>query len=221
MLRGDKEITYDDIKIMITYGIEKDWEFINVNEMPNLEWIKIFQTGIEKVPMDKIEKRGIKLTNVRNIYGKPMSEYVMSLILYDIREIDRFIKNKKQKKYYRDRLVDEVNGKTIGIFGTGVIGKEVAKKAQVFYINVLSFNSSESYVEYFDKVYSWDDKEYLLQKCDYIVLLLPLTDTTYHFLSRKEFQLMKESAYVINIGRGPLVEENALLSALEKREIKG
>jgi len=221
LLCGDKEIPYEDIKIIITYGIEEDWELINFNELPNLEWIQIFQTGIEKVPMDEIEKRGIKLTNVRNIYGKPMSEYVMSLILYDIREIGRFIQNKQQKKYYRDRLVDEVIGKTIGIFGTGVIGKEVAKKAQVFDMNVLGFNSNARDVEYFDKVYSWDDKEHLLQKCDYIVLLLPLTDTTYHFLSRKEFQLMKESAYVINIGRGPLVEENALLSALEKREIKG
>src|SRR5699024_6440753 len=112
----------------------------------------------------------------------------MSLILYDMRESDRCVKNRKQKKYYRDRLVDEVNGKTIGIFGTGVIGKEVAKKAQVFDMNVLGFNSNARDVEYFDKVYSWDDKEYLLQKCDYIVLLLPLTDTTYHFLSRKEFQ---------------------------------
>src|SRR5699024_9894576 len=128
---------------------------------------------------------------------------------------------KKQKKYYRVRLVDEVNGKTIGIFGTGVIGKEVARKAQAFDMNVVGFNSNASDVEYFDKDYAWDDREYVLQKCDYIVLLLPLTDTTYHFLSRKEFQLMKESAYVINIGRGPLVEENALLSALEKREIKG
>src|SRR5699024_3737611 len=189
LLRGDKEIPYEDIKIIITYGIEEDWELINFNELPNLEWIQIFQTGIEKVPMDEIEKRGIKLTNVRNIYGKPMSEYVMSLILYDIREIGRFIQNKQQKKYYRDRLVDEV------------IGKEVAKKAQVFDMNVLGFNSNARDVEYFDKVYSWDDKEHLLQKCDYIVLLLPLTDTTYHFLSRKEFQLMKESAYVINIGR--------------------
>src|SRR5699024_8234028 len=141
MLRGDKEIHYDDIKIMITYGIEKDWELINFNEMTNLEWIQIFQTGIEKVHMDEIEEKGIELTNVINIYWKPMYEYVMSLILYDIREIDRFIKNKKQKKYYRDRLVDEVNGKTIGIFGTGVIGKEVAKKAQVFDMNVLGFNS--------------------------------------------------------------------------------
>src|SRR5699024_3657685 len=104
---------------------------------------------------------------------------------------------------------------------TGVIGKEVAKKAQVFDMNVLGFNSSARDGEYFDKVYSWDDKEYLLQKCDYIVLLLPLTDTTYHILSLKEFQLMKESAYVINIGRGALVEENDVLSDLEKREIQG
>lgn len=221
LLRGNEEIPYEDIEIMITYGIDEDWGLIDLDKLPNLKWIQVFQTGIEQVPIKEIEKRNIKLTNVRGIYGTPMSEYVMSLILYEIRDIERFIQNKKLKRYDRKELVDEVGNKTIGIFGTGAIGKEVAKKAQAFDMNVLGFNSNGRPVEHFDKTFTWKQKDELIKQCDFIVLLLPLIDETYHFLSEKEFKIMKENAYVINIGRGPLIHEEALLAALENDEIKG
>lgn len=218
-LHKEIDIPYEEIKIMITYGIEEDWK--TLDKMPNLEWIQVFQTGIEQVPVKEIKKRNIKLTNVRGIYGTPMAEYVMSLILYDIRDIGRFIQNKKLKKYDRDGLVDEVGNKTIGIFGTGVIGIEVAKKAQVFDMNVLGFNTSGRPVEHFDQTFTWDRKDELIEQCDFIVMLLPLVEETYHFLGEKEFNIMKENAYVINVGRGPLIKESALLQALEKNDIKG
>src|SRR5699024_3927645 len=148
-------------------------------------------------------------------YGTPMSEYVMSLILYEIRDIERFIRNKKLKRYDREELVDEVGNKTIGIFGTGVIGKEVAIKAKAFDMNVLGFNSNGRPIEHFDQTFTWEQKDELIQQCDFIVLLLPLIDQTYHFLAEKEFKMMKDSAYVINIGRGPLIKEEDLLQALE------
>lgn len=220
-LRGKEEIPYENIEIMITYGISEDWELINLDKLVNLKWIQVFQTGIEQVPVEEIEKRNILLTNVRGIYGAPMSEYVMSLILYQIREIERFIQNKKIKKYDRTKLVDELQNKTIGIFGTGMIGKEVAKKAQAFDMNVLGFNSTGRPVEYFDQTFTWNQKDELISKCDFIILLLPLTNDTYHFLGEKEFNVMKKNAYVINIGRGPLIDEAALLKALNNNLIKG
>lgn len=76
----------------------------------------------------EFKKRNIRFTNVRNIYGKQKSEYVISLMLYDTRDIGRFIRNTELKNYDRDSLVDKVMKKTIGVFGTGAIGKEVAKK---------------------------------------------------------------------------------------------
>src|SRR5690625_4141250 len=107
LLQDNKQIPYEEIEIMITYGIEENWKMIELDKLVNLKWIQIVQTGIEQVPLKEIEKRGIKLTNVRGIYGQPMSEYVMSLILYQMREIERFVQNKKLKKYDRKNLVDE------------------------------------------------------------------------------------------------------------------
>ncbi|MGM8364517.1 NAD(P)-dependent oxidoreductase [Virgibacillus sp. W0181] len=221
LLRGEKDILYEAIEIMITYGIDEDWELIDFDKLPNLKWIQVFQTGIEQVPIQEIEERNIRLTNVRNIYGSPMSEYVMSIILYELRDLARFIQNKKNKKYDRTKLVDEAGYKTIGIFGTGDLGVEVAKKAKAFDMNVLGFNSNGRPVEYFDQTFTWEQKEEMIQQCDFIVLLLPLVDRTYHFLTEKEFNMMKDNAYVINVGRGPLVKEEALLEALENNVIKG
>src|SRR5699024_2456918 len=115
-------------EIMITYGLQQDWQVLH--RLSNLKWIQIFQTGIEFVPLERINKQDILLTNIRNIYGTAISEYVMSIILYEIRQLERFIYNKQIKKYDRQLLTDEAGGKTIGIFGTGAVGKEVAKKAQ-------------------------------------------------------------------------------------------
>lgn len=221
LLRDNKAIPYEKIEILITYGLKKDWALIDFNNFKRLKWIQIFQTGIEQVPIKEIEQRNIKLTNVRNIYGSPISEYVMSIILYELREMQRFIQNKRLKRYDRTKLVDEASFKRIGIFGTGALGKEVAKKAQAFDMEVVGFNSDGRSIEYFDQIYTWNKKDEMIQQCDFIVLLLPLLDRTYHFIGEKEFNLMKKNAYVINVGRGPLIHEEALLKALSKNAIKG
>lgn len=215
----DKHIPYEDIEILITFGLKEDWS--KFEQMSSLKWIQVFQTGVEHVPFSSIEARGIPVTNVRNIYGTPISEYVMGIILYEIKHLNRFIKNKRLKRYDRTILTDEAGNKTIGIFGTGAIGKEVAKKAKAFHMNVLGFNSNGRDVSNFDQVFTWDQKETMLQQCDFIVLLLPLTDETVHFLNDSEFSLMKDNAYIINVGRGPLINEQALLRALENEKIKG
>src|SRR5690625_1595145 len=125
---------------MITYGF--DIQPIFLDKMPQLRWIQVFQTGIEHIPLQEVQLRNITFTNVKGIYGTPLSEYVMSIVLFETREIERFIDNKKRKIYDRNKLVGEIENKTIGIFGTGSIGKEVAKKAQAFHMNVLGFNTT-------------------------------------------------------------------------------
>src|SRR5699024_3328701 len=218
-LNFDENIPFNEIDIMITYGTEEDWELLD--KLSDLKWIQVFQTGIEAAPLEKIKKRNILLTNVRDIYGAPMSEYAMSLILYQVREIGRFVENKKRKVYDRDQLVDEANRKTVGIFGTGLIGKEVARKAQAFDMNVLGFNTSGRPVTDFDKTYTWNQKHEMIAECDFIVLFLPLTKDTRNKFSEKEFEGIKSDGYMINIGRGPLVKEKALIDALKQKKIKG
>src|SRR5690625_733200 len=88
-------------------------------------------------------------------------------------------------------------------------------------MNVLGFNTTGKPVDFFDQTYTWQDKNHLIRQSDFLVLLLPLVEETHHFIAEEEFQMMKKNAFVINVGRGPLVKESALVEALETEEIKG
>lgn len=212
-------IPFSEIEILITYG--RDVVSKNLDKLSSLKWIQILQTGVEKLPFEELIARDIAVTNIKGIYGDPMSEYAMSKILYFSREIDRFVEQKKEKRYDRTKLVDEIGGKKIGIFGTGLIGTEVAKKAQCFGMEVIGFNSSGRSVDGFDKIYSWDSKEEMLKVCDYIVLVLPLIEETKGFLSAKEFDIIKPTAVLVNIGRGPLINENDFIDAMKEKKLRG
>lgn len=214
-----EDIPFSEIEILITYG--RDVIESNLDKLTSLKWIQIYQTGVEKLPLSQLIKREILVTNIKGIYGTAMSEYVMSKVLFFSREINRFQKNKELKRYDRTELVDEINGKNIGIFGTGLIGKEVAKMAKLFNMRVLGFNSDGRDIEGFDQMYTWESKDEMLKKCDYIVLLLPLLDTTKNFMDQKEFDIIKTSSVIINIGRGPLINEESFIKAVNEKKLKG
>lgn len=207
------------VEILITYGFDVTKE--NLDLMPSLKWVQVFQTGVEHVPIEELEKRGILLTNVKGIYGTPMSEYVMSMILYYTREMGRFVREKQQHIWNRKELVDEAYGKTIAIFGAGTIGTAIAEKAKLFGMHVIGVNTSGKLRPQFDEMVTLDNKEKALKKGDFIVLLLPETKETFHCIGRNELRQMKQSAYLINIGRGGLVDTNNLIEELHRKTIQG
>lgn len=215
----DSDIPKEDITVLGTYG--RDVTNENLSQYPNLKWIQIFQTGFDHVDLSVVRNQGVKIANIKGVYGSPMSEFVMSYLLYDIREIDRFIENQSKKSFARNQLVGELSDKTIGIFGTGMIGQEIARKAQAFDMTVCGFNSNGRKVENFDKGFSLEKKEQMIAACDYLVLVLPETPETDHFISTAELEIMKESAILINIGRGNAVDEDALVRSLKNKVIKG
>ena len=206
-----------DVEFWITYGFDVTKE--NLEQMSNLKWIQIFQSGVEHLPFDELVKRNILLSNVKGIHGVPMAEHVMSLVLYVTRDLPRFIRDQKNHVWNRNDLVGEVNGKTMAIFGAGTIGKEVARKAKLFDMRVIGVNTRGKQVEPFDEMYTMADKNKVLAESDFVVLLLPVTDETYHCISTNELRAMKADGYLINVGRGALVDTDALMAELS--EIKG
>ncbi|GAA0433767.1 glycerate dehydrogenase [Lentibacillus halophilus] len=207
------------VEVLITFGFDLTKE--TLEQMPSLKWVQVFQTGVEHIPIEELEERGILLTNVKGIYSTPMSEYVMSMILYYTRQLRRFIQEQQQHIWNREELVDEAGGKTIAIFGAGTIGTAIAEKARMFGMHVLGVNTSGQLRPHFDEMVTLDNKEKALKEGDFIVLLLPETKKTFHCIGRNELRLMKESAYLINIGRGGLVDTNALVNELNQKTIQG
>jgi phosphoglycerate dehydrogenase-like enzyme len=210
-------------EILVTYG--EDLTPDVVEKMPSLQWVQVLSAGLELMPFDILIARQIVVTNAKGIHRIPMAEYTIGAILQLARKGYDFYDLQKENHWDRSIRVDEVYGKTLGILGVGAIGTEIAKRAKAFGMKVLGLRRSEvsqdSTMEYVDELISLENKEKLFRESDYIVVLLPVTAETTHFVGAEELSMMKSSAYLINIARGQIVDEEALLIALQDKKIAG
>lgn len=213
----DHEVS--NVEILITYGYDINSNMLD--KMQSLKWIHILQTGIEHLNTEEIHKRKILLSHTKDVHGIPISEYVLSMVLYSARDIQRYTSSKEAGFWDRRELAGEAYGKTVAVFGTGSVGTEIAKLLKALQMNVIGVNTRGSSKEHFDEMYTLRDKHQVLAKSDYVVLILPLTNETHHCIAEEELKIMKESSFLINVGRGPLVKKDALIEALSHRFIKG
>lgn len=218
-LNAAHEIPLHKIQIWLTYGSDITKEALN--QMPSLKWIQVFQSGIEKVPLEELKKRGILLTNIKGIHGIPMSEHAISTILYFAKNLEKYTFNKQKHLWDRCGHDDEIYGKTISIFGAGTVGTAIAERCCDFGMRVIGVNTSGEHKSPFDEMYAMKDKETVLKTSDFVLLLLPSIPETYHCISRHELSLMKESAYLINLGRGSLINNQDLINSLKSGSIRG
>jgi phosphoglycerate dehydrogenase-like enzyme len=189
---------------------------------PKLRWVQSLSSGVDKLPLKDLAQRNIILTNARSIHAVQMSEFALSSMLDWVRNTNKFRGMQRQKIWDSNIPVAELHGKTIGIIGTGAIGQEIARKCQVFDMKVIGFNRNGSLPAHFDEVVSGREGLHtLLQISDFVVLVLPSTAKTHHFITREHLQLMKRSAFLINLARGHIIQEEALIAALQEGTIAG
>lgn len=210
-------------QVLVTYGEDLTSEV--VKKMSSLQLIQVLSAGLELMPFDALIERQVVVANARGIHQIPMAEYTMGMILQLARQGFEFYDLQKKSQWDRSLRVDEAYGKTLGILGIGAIGTEIAKRAKAFGMNVLGLRRSEvsqnSTMEYVDEIVSLENKEKLFRESDYIVVLLPITAETTHFVGAEELSMMKSSAYLINIARGQVIDEEALLIALQDKKVAG
>jgi len=188
---------------------------------PKLRWLQSWSAGVNSMPLDKLEALGIKLTSANGVHAYPISETIFALMLALTRKIHTYVRNQTTKTWHHSELNLEIHGKTIGIIGVGAIGKETAKIAKAFGMNVLGVRNSGRLDEFVDRMYFSHQLDEILPHCDYVVVTLPLTQETHHLFGKKQFELMKKTAFFINIGRGPIVDEGSFISALNEGQIAG
>ncbi|OEF98803.1 hydroxyacid dehydrogenase [Vulcanibacillus modesticaldus] len=205
--------------VLITYGEDLTEEIMK--NCIHLKWIHVLSAGLNKIPFKVLKEKGIVLTNARGIHHIPMSEYTMGVILQLARKTIDIYKNQLAKKWDRTIRVSEINGKTLGIIGLGSIGKGIAEKAKAFDMKVIGMNTDGKYVPNVDQVFKHEQLHDLLAESDYVVVIVPLTEKTYHLIGEQEFKAMKNTAYFINISRGDVIDELAIINALENGEIAG
>ena len=211
--------------------------------MPKLKWIQHHYAGVDfalKQPLIS-ENPNVILTSTRGIHATNMGEYTLTMMLALARHIPAILKDQEQREWAEDRhqkfLPVELRGATVGIVGYGAIGREVARLAKAFGMTVLAskrnvkkVEETEHYIvegtgdvagELFDRLYPPQALATMVKDCDFVVNILPITPETRYSYNEKIFKAMKRGSYLINIGRGGVVDEKALIDALKSGHLAG
>lgn len=186
----------------------------------NLKWIQSMAAGVENYTRSKLIPSGVILTKPKGIFGPLMAEYVIGYILAITQSMKRIFEDQK-KKSWQPFVVDSIRQKTVGIMGLGSVGAHIAYRLHLMAVEVVGFEEQERNLPYVTREYTTKEIDEFLGKSDFVVMALPLTDATEGIIGEKQFNSMKNSAYLINISRGPLVQEDALFKALQKGLIAG
>lgn len=198
-------------------GIEKDCLVPN----SKFRWLQTWSAGIDSLPLESLKSNNITVTSANGVHAYPISETIFAMMLAFTRKIHTYVKNQQERKWHHSGMKQEIHEKTVGIIGVGNIGKEVAKIAKAFGMKVIGIRHSGNPQEFVDEMYTINQLETVLPNCDYIVVTLPLTKETRNLFGAKQFGLMKDSAFFINVGRGETIVEQDLISALQKGIIAG
>ncbi|MGB8451183.1 MAG: D-2-hydroxyacid dehydrogenase [Anaerocolumna sp.] len=204
----------------IIYG----WPEVELlQEAKNLKWLQLPSAGVDGYTNKaSYYNQDIKLTNSSGVFGLPIAEHIFSMILSYNRNLQEYAYNKLEKKWSGNPDARDFYGSTIGIIGLGDIGSEVAKRAKLWGANVLAVKRTITEVpEYVDKLYSLEEMDEVLERADYVVLALPNTQKTKGIISEEKLKKMKPHAFLVNIGRGALIDQEALMKALKKKWIGG
>lgn len=205
----------------VIVGWKKGLEEQCLQPNSNLRWLQSWSAGVNSMPLEALAKQKIYLTSANGVHAFPISETIFALMLALTRNIHTYVRNQASKTWHHANLKLEIHQKTIGIIGVGAIGQETAKIAKAFGMTVLGVRQSGKPTEFVDEMYTMDNLQTILPRCDYVVTTLPLTKETYHLFGYEQFKQMKSSSFFINIGRGEIAIEEELIQALQEQQIAG
>lgn len=196
-----------------------------MDRAPHLKVISNHGVGVDHIDVAAAEARRIPVGNTPGCLDAATADMTMALILAAARNIvvgDRFARGPEFTHYDPAILIgQEVTGSTLGIVGLGRIGRQVAKRARAFDMRVLYHNRNRNATAEHELGVTYATLDLLLTESDFVSLNCPLTPATTGMISRREFGLMKRSAFLINVARGPVVDHDALFDALANRTIAG
>jgi phosphoglycerate dehydrogenase-like enzyme len=193
-----------------------------VNMSPKLQWMHSRSVGLERTLFPELSENSVTLTNGRGVFSASLGEFVLGAILYFAKDFRRMIRN-QMAAVWEQFDVEAISGKTVGIVGYGDIGRAVATRVQPMGMKVLALKRhvGREPDPLIEQIYSPDRRIEMLARCDYVVVAAPLTQETRGMIAEPEFAAMKPTAVIINVGRGPVIKEDALIRALSGGRIRG
>jgi phosphoglycerate dehydrogenase-like enzyme len=191
-----------------------------------LKWIHVTAAGVAQLMRPDVQAAGVTITNARGIHAVPMAEHTIGVMLALARKLPATVRFQDAQEWAQEAIwqlqPSELFGATLLIVGFGAIGVEIARRARAFGMRVEAVTrSGRGDSALADQIYPASQLLRALPQADYVVLAAPDTPETQRMISAPELKAMKPSAYLLNIARGALVDESALIDALERREIAG
>jgi len=216
------------------------WKLPEPKQVPQLRWMQLYSAGADRLFSSPLLETDMMVTTTSGLHAINIAEYVLAMAQAWYRKIPQLLAWKQGKNWGTNAersalFADELYGKTIGIVGYGSIGRQVARLAHAYNIRVLAMQRGTNHKDtgfQFPEVgdpegtlperyYTFDQLHDMLKECDIIVAAVPLTTETRAMFNAAAFQSMKENAFFVNIARGEICDENAMISALEQKQIAG
>jgi len=191
-----------------------------IEKTNHLKIITYFGVGVDKIDLKAAKEKNIYITNVPNANAISVSEFTIGLILSCMRKIC-FSHNQLRDKNWQLMIGSECGEKILGIIGLGSIGKEVAKRASYLGFNIKAFDINHDYEFAYKYGIKYISLNQLLSISDIITIHVPLNSRTMGMINKTKIKKMKSSSYLINTSRGEIVDEQALIEALELKIIAG
>lgn len=187
-------------------------------ELPDVDWVQSTWAGI--TPLIDIDRRDYTLTGVKEVFGAQISEYVIGYLLaHELKVLERMRQQRLQNWFARPS--GGLQGKRLGVMGTGSIGKHIARLAAQFGVQVTGLSHSGSPSPEFDDVLPAGRLYEFLGDLDYLVSILPKSAATDRLLDATALERLPAHAYLINVGRGNVIDDDALIVALENNRLAG
>ena len=190
---------------------------------PKLRWVQSSSIGTDKFEEGGLPE-GVIFTNAAGLKGRTVAEHALAMLLAQVHALARMDQAKAEGVWARDQLrsqVSSLEGRSLLLLGYGSIGQEIARKAKAFDMTVIALNRSGLGEAPADEVAPLASLADYLPRADIVACSLPLSPETRHLMGAREFEAMKPSALLINVGRGPVIDQAALAGALARQEIAG
>ncbi|WP_127849027.1 NAD(P)-dependent oxidoreductase [Lacticaseibacillus hulanensis] len=193
---------------------------------PNhVRWVQTVSAGVDYLPLDQLAAQHVLVSNTSGIHAEPIAESVLAYLLAFGRGMQTAQQLDPAALWHRSNVMADMftlaDDRTAVVLGTGHIGQEIARLLQAFGVHTLGISAHGRPALHFDQVGTDADTDAFLARADFVINVMPLTPSTHHFLNAARFAKMSRKPVVVNVGRGPSLDTDALLAALDAGQIRG
>lgn len=220
-LREEADVTDIDVSEVEGLICNNVFQYCHVDDFKQLRFVQAVSAGLDRLPLDELEDRGIRVYNAGDTYAVPMAEWVVWQLLDFMKHGAAFREKQANRHWEKERRLRELTGKTVALLGLGHVGEAVATRLQAFDMTIIGVGHREKQVPFVDRYVLMDELHDVLAESDVVVVALPLTDDTYHVIDAEAIAAMKEDAVLLNVARGSIIDEEALIVALEEGKFFG